>query len=116
MSRRCASPGTATRAEGPAATTGPVTGIDGEDWSVPRRSDVSWHSAADGEEELHDLVSGVRGRFEHQGAAAVDDGDAVVASVGGGVRADASRSGSAMHPHLFDAEVDTLVDGGVGEF
>jgi nucleotide-binding universal stress UspA family protein len=54
--------------------------------------------------ESHELVGNIRGRLEHQRAAAVDDGHAVLASVHRCRVAHAAFAERTMHPRLLDAE------------
>src|SRR6266545_3941662 len=64
--------------------------------------------------EAQQLVPGVGRGVEHQRAAAVDHGDAVLAAIPGGRLGDAADAIQPMHPHVLDAQIDTLPHGGLG--
>src|SRR5215831_12804431 len=68
-----------------------------------------------GVHDAHDLVPGIGGGPEHQGAAAVDDGDAVGPAVAGGGIGDAASAGASVHPHVLDAEFGAFAHGVLGD-
>src|SRR5215467_39189 len=68
-----------------------------------------------GVHEAHDLVPGIGGGPEHEGAAAIDDGDAVLPAVAGGGIGDAARTGAPVHPHVLDAELGAFAHGVLGD-
>src|SRR6266508_849820 len=72
------------------------------------RSHRLGHLAVVGEHEAHDLVGDVGGRLEHQRAATVDDGDAVLTAIHRGVIADAAFTEGTVHPGVLDAELGAL--------
>src|SRR5215510_7021627 len=79
----------------------------------PRASHLLGH--VPGVHQAHDLVPEIGGGPEHQRAAAVDHGDAVLPAVAGGGTGDAARAGAPVHPDVGDAEVGALAHGVLGD-